>query len=203
MSNINYRKSIYNKRNAIIATAALALLVFLIGLFIVYRNHTASDTQLKIVHLSSLHPTYESAESMLASNDAALVAEAVVVDDGQVIASPRSGDGSVPPRVSTVYKVELGKIIKGHVDGKMVSISLMGGIVDKANYVAEGVPKLHRGDRVVFFASRGDDGKYYPLSGSTAIARINDSGQAVFTDETISGESRSLTIQNLEKMTKE
>ena len=197
MSNINHRKSVYHKRNIAIVFVALAIFILSIGLLVIHRHYTTSDTQPKIVHLSTLHPTYESTESMLLSNDAVLVAEAVVADDGRVIASLRSGDNSAPPRVSTVYQVELGKIIKGRVDSKTVIISLMGGVVDKTSYVMEGVPKLHKGDRVVFFASRGDDGKYYPLSGSTAISVIDNSGKYHFSGATISGEKRSITTPKI------
>lgn len=202
MSDTNHRKSAYHKRNITMMFVILGLFSLSSGLLVVYRNYTRSDAQLKTVHLSSLHPTYESTESMLLSSDAALIVEAVVADDGKVTASPRSGDNSAPPRVSTVYQVEVEKIIKGHIDSKTVTISLMGGIFDNTNYIKEGVPKLRKGDRIVCFASRGDDGKYYPLSGSTAIAQIDNAGRFTLTSSTISGEKRSSTVQGLEVFAK-
>lgn len=199
MSNAGHCKRTYHNRN-VIAVSVLLFFIVLIGLLVAYRNYARDGAYLQTVTLSSLHPTYESAESMLLSNDASLVAEAVVEDDGKVVSSPRSGDSSAPPRVSTIYQVKLEKIIKGNVDSKVVTLSLMGGIAEQTNYVMEGVPRLKKGDRVVFFASHGDDGKYYPLSGSTAIALTDSSGNFSLTDATISGERRSFTVQDLGKL---
>ena len=176
------------------------VVIMLIGLLVIYRNYARNDAYSQTVNLSTLHPVYESVGSMLLSDDASLVAEAVVADNGKVVSSPRSGDNSVPPRVNTIYQVKLEKIIKGNVDSRVVALSLMGGIAEETNYILEGVPKLKKGDRVVFFASRGEDGKYYPLSGSTAVALVDGSGNFSLTDATISGEKRIFTVQDLEKL---
>lgn len=195
-----YRK--WHKKTLVGATILLATLVTLLYFAIHYKTKTQVDTPTQIVKMSTLHPTYDSVEAMIKAEDASLAAEAVVIDEGKVRSTRDVADENVPPDVHTDYRVRLTKVIKGDVDSREVVITLMGGVVDRTNYVMEGVPRLHKGDRILVVAYHGSDGKYYPLSGSTAVSVIDNAGNYRFSGATISGEKRSLTIQDLEKAAK-
>jgi len=142
---------------------------------------------------------------MINAKETSLAAEAVVIDNGTVRSIRDVADKNVPPDIHTDYKIRLTRIIKGNADNKEATIALMGGIEDKTNYVIEGVPALKKGDRILVFASHGRDGKYYPLSGGTAIAVRDDKGRYSLTKETVAGSDdneRSFTADSLRSMVK-
>lgn len=196
-----YRK--WHKKTLVVATVLLATLVALLFLILYYKPYTQVNEPMRIIKMSTLHPVYGSMEEMMQAKDASLAAEAVVIDEGKVRSTRDVADENVPPDVHTDYRVRLTKVIKGDVDSREVVITLMGGVVDRTNYVMEGVPRLHKGDHILVVAYHGSDGKYYPLSGSTAVSVIDNAGNYRFSGATISGEKRSFTARDLEKAVKE
>ena len=195
--NINKKKckrnSVQKKEIIISAAALLPAIAVMLYLALFHRADIQKNPPAQTVQASALHPVYRSVESMVNTKDASLVAEGVVVDDGTVRSSRDTADENVPPNVHTDYRVKLTRIVKKNADVRTVVITLMG----DANYMVEGVPTLKRGDRIVMFASYGDDGKYYPLSGGAAIAFRDSSGKFNLSDEVISGQKRSFTIDEL------
>ena len=195
--NINKKKckrnSVQKKEIIISAAALLPAIAVMLYLALFHRAGIQKNPPAQTVQASALHPVYRSVESMVNTKDASLVAEGVVIDDGTVRSSRDTADENVPPNVHTDYRVKLTRIVKKNADVRTVVITLMG----DANYMVEGVPTLKRGDRIVMFASYGDDGKYYPLSGGAAIAFRDSSGKFNLSDEVISGQKRSFTIDEL------
>ena len=199
--NINKKKrkrsSVQKKEIIISAAALLPAIAVMLYLALFHRAGIQKNPPAQTVQASALHLVYRSVESMVNTKDASLVAEGVVIDDGTVRSSRDTADENVPPNVHTDYRVKLTRIVKKNADARTVVITLMGGAAGDANYVVEGVPTLKRGDRIVMFASYGDDGKYYPLSGGAAIAFRDSSGKFNLSDEVISGQKRSFTIDEL------
>ncbi len=195
--NINKKKckrnSVQKKEIIISAAALLPAIAVMLYLALFHRADIQKNPPAQTVQASALHPVYRSVESIVNTKDASLVAEGVVIDDGTVRSSRDTADENVPPNVHTDYRVKLTRIVKKNADVRTVVITLMG----DANYMVEGVPTLKRGDRIVMFASYGDDGKYYPLSGGAAIAFRDSSGKFNLSDEVISGQKRSFTIDEL------
>lgn len=191
------KHSLVSRKIIFVTLALLVMLAALCCLAVYYEAHNRTITPMQTVKMSTFHPRYESVEAMMQAKDASLAAEAVVIDEGKVRSTRDVADENVPPDVHTDYRVRLTKVIKGDVDSREVVITLMGGVVDRTNYVMEGVPRLHKGDRILVVAYHGSDGKYYPLSGSTALSVIDHAGNYHFTSATISGEKRSFTIEEL------
>ena len=205
--NNRHGDSLVNKKKASILMIAVLLLAVTIVLYLIsfYQVNTRKNTPMRTVQMSTMHPVYGSVESMINAKETSLVAEAVVMDNGTVRSVRDVADENVPPDVHTDYVIELTRVIKGDARVKSATIALMGGIEDKTNYVIEGVPALKKGDRILVFASHGRDGKYYPLSGGTAIAVRDDKGRYSLTKETVAGNGdndRSFTADSLESMVK-
>lgn len=205
--NNRHGDSLVNKKKASILMIAALLLAVTIVLYLIsfYQVNTRKNMPMRTVQMSTMHPVYGSVESMINAKETSLVAEAVVMDNGTVRSVRDVADENVPPDVHTDYVIELTRVIKGDARVKSATIALMGGIEDKTNYVIEGVPALKKGDRILVFASHGRDGKYYPLSGGTAIAVRDDKGRYSLTKETVAGNGdndRSFTADSLESMVK-
>lgn len=144
----------------------------------------------KIIQPATLHPVYGSIQELVASPDATLVAEAVVADGGRAISRRTHDDSAVPPEVRTEYALKVEQIMKGDAGHRRVTISLLGGKTRDVWSVREGVPELKRGDRIVLVAFLGNDGKYYPLSGGTAIALQQSDASFWFPETVIQGGQR-------------
>lgn len=205
--NNRHGDSLVNKKKASILMIAVLLLAVTIVLYLIsfYQVNTRKNMPMRTVQMSTMHPVYGSVESMINAKETSLVAEAVVMDNGTVRSVRDVADENVPPDVHTDYVIELTRVIKGDARVKSATIALMGGAVNGTNYVLEGVPTLKKGDHILVFASRGRDGKYYPLSGGTAIAKYSGRGQYSLTRETIAGNGdndRSFTADSLRSMVK-
>ena len=193
------------KKTLVLMALSLLLTAVVLSIIILNQANINEVKSVRTVQMSTTHPVYRSVESMINAKETSLVAEAVVMDNGTVRSVRDVADENVPPDVHTDYVIELTRVIKGDARVKSATIALMGGIEDKTNYVIEGVPALKKGDRILVFASHGRDGKYYPLSGGTAIAKYSGRGQYSLTKETIAGNGdndRSFTADSLESMVK-
>ena len=196
------RNKSYNKK-MLFFLAVLSLTVLTISLCLVsyYKSNNQVNVATRTVNISTFHSIYYSVEEMVGvmmrAEDISLIAEAVVIDNGAVRSVRDVSDESVPPDVHTDYKIRIINLMKGEAGVKEVTIALMGGVVDGVSYEIEGAPSIKKGDRIVVFAYHGRDGRYYPLSGSTAIALIDRSGNYNLTGLTIAGKKRSFTIQDL------
>ena len=202
-----YNLNLTSRKKTLVLMALSLLLTAAVVLSIIILNQANINEvkSVRTVQMSTTHPVYRSVESMINAKETSLAAEAVVIDNGTVRSIRDVADKNVPPDIHTDYKIRLTRIIKGNADNKEATIALMGGIEDKTNYVIEGVPALKKGDRILVFASHGRDGKYYPLSGGTAIAVRDDKGRYSLTKETIAGNGdndRSFTADSLESMVK-
>ncbi len=202
-----YNLNLTSRKKTLVLMALSLLLTAAVVLSIIILNQANINEvkSVRTVQMSTTHPVYRSVESMINAKETSLAAEAVVIDNGTVRSIRDVADKNIPPDIHTDYKIRLTRIIKGNADNKEATIALMGGIEDKTNYVIEGVPALKKGDRILVFASHGRDGKYYPLSGGTAIAKYSGRGQYSLTKETIAGNGdndRSFTADSLESMVK-
>ena len=193
------------KKTLVLMALSLLLTAVVLSIIILNQANINEVKSVRTVQMSTTHPVYRSVESMINAKETSLVAEAVVMDNGTVRSVRDVADENVPPDVHTDYVIELTRVIKGDARVKSATIALMGGAVNGTNYVLEGVPTLKKGDHILVFASRGRDGKYYPLSGGTAIAKYSGRGQYSLTRETIAGNGdndRSFTADSLESMVK-
>lgn len=202
-----YNLNLTSRKKTLVLMALSLLLTAVVVLSIIILNQANINEvkSVRTVQMSTMHPVYGSVESMINAKETSLAAEAVVIDNGTVRSIRDVADKNVPPDIHTDYKIRLTRIIKGNADNKEATIALMGGAVNGTNYVLEGVPTLKKGDHILVFASRGRDGKYYPLSGGTAIAKYSGRGQYSLTKETIAGNGdndRSFTADSLESMVK-
>lgn len=177
----------------------LALLVAVIARSVQSEDKSgAADT----VQLSALHPTYSSVDDITSSPEAAFVGQAVVLDEGTVRSNKIPGDpAEAPPEVHTDYTLQVTSLIHGKDTSPQITIAVMGGVVEGKRYTYEGVPQLKKGDTIIVFASLGNDGKYYPLAGSTAIATQQQEGKSTFTlsEATIPSGKTTFSEQDLRK----
>lgn len=157
----------------------------------------------RMVKLSPLYRTYASVNELMTAPDASFVGRVVILDDGTVRSRKIPGAPlEAPPEVNTDYRVRVESVIKGSDVPSQAVIALMGGTVQDTRYVYEFVPRLHKGDSVIVFALKGeDDGKYYPLAGSTAVAlqQKDDRSKYRLGDETLNTGALIFTEQDLIK----
>jgi hypothetical protein len=91
---------------------------------------------------------------------------------------------ALPALPHTDFLVLVGKSIKGSISsGSQITVTLAGGITDTGPVTVDGVPTLPFGTNLLFFLNAGNDGKYYPLAGGSAIAAETTSGQFVLPDD--------------------
>lgn len=156
-------------------------------------------SEMQTVHLEPFYKSYESIEELMAESDLKLAATGTVTSLKEVTKQDRSYPA--PPIVNSDFLISIDTVVTGEIAGD-ITLSVSGGVADDDKvYVSEGVPDLTVGDRILFFASLGDDGKYYPLAGSTAIAFRNDDSSYTVSEHTVTGNAdRTTTIEQLQKM---
>lgn len=181
--------TVTNRKSALWVLIAVSLLLA-VSVFAATYNRSSRDEvgNIEIVPISLDHKTYGNALEL--KEDSHTVLAGVVVDDGITKrgASPgRSGDGKeIPGIVRTEYSVKVDKLYKGDTDeGKTIAVVLTGGTIDGQKYEIEGIPQLVKGEEMLMYLSKGEDGKYYPMSGSTAIAVQKADGSYSLGEDTI------------------
>lgn len=149
-------------------------------------DNPGSISVAKSVELTPLYPSYKSFDAMLDSKELSLIAKVIVVDNGVSISKKiESGLDIETNSVTTEYKVNIKRVFRGDEASKDVVVSFMGGVSNGTRYYVDGVPSLKKGDEIVIFASVGDDGKYYPLSASTAVAIKDQNGKFILSNHAI------------------
>ncbi|MBX6334950.1 hypothetical protein IRY61_06470 [Candidatus Saccharibacteria bacterium] len=152
---------------AIVATAALAVIIFAVFVIMPDERHTASRVQ----KINLDHKTYSNLKEL--EDDADVIIRGTVFDAGKTLAGAplRSEDGrEVPGIPTTEFQVAVKKIYKGIVTDDQVTVVLTGGTLEGTRYEAEGMPWLVKHSDTIMYLHLGDDGKYYPLAGGAAIA---------------------------------
>ena len=84
-------------------------------------------------------------------------------DQATLVASVRivsRGPGPATGPIMTDYQVEVEEIIKGEIVGDDVVVRVLGGTRNEVEFVAFGVPRFRRGERVVLFLEPRPDGTY-------------------------------------------
>lgn len=149
-------------------------------------DNPGSISVAKSIELTPLYPSYESIDAMFDSKELSIVAKVVVIDNGVSISKKvESGLDIETNSVTTEYRVSIKRIFKGDEAAKDVTVSFMGGVSNGTRYYVDGVPTLKKGDEIIIFASVGDDGKYYPLSASTAVAIKDQNGKFILSNHAI------------------
>jgi hypothetical protein len=91
---------------------------------------------------------------------------------------PPNADKNIIPLINSNYVVSVTKSTND-VSEKRITVVLPGGALDGISVDAEGIPTLQVGHEYVFFlGNKFTDGLYYPLSGGSAIAHL-DNGKFV------------------------
>ncbi|PID33320.1 hypothetical protein CR969_01380 [Candidatus Saccharibacteria bacterium] len=148
------------------------------------------------VAVEALHPTYDSVEQVLGEKDLKFVGKVIISDNGTSVIS-KVNKYSDETTVNTEYKAKVKTVLKGKNVKDSIVLSFLGGIDGKTRYAVEGIPQLKKGDVVMVFASLGGDGKYYPLSGGTAVAIQKPDGKFELTKYTINKGSTPITEAGL------
>lgn len=175
-----------DSKSALFVILALFIVVAAFTVY-TYTKQSKNDTAaIQTMELSTLHPKYTSVDELIAAKDATFVGRGIVLDNGTVRSKVVSKAPGAPPEVNTDYKLDVQSVIKGDNIPSEITISLLGGTVEDKNYVYESfIPQLKKGDTVMVFALLGDDGKYYPLAGSTAIAVQKEDGSFSLGEDTL------------------
>lgn len=146
------------------------------------------DEGLKKVAISLDHRTYTNTEEL--GGDSEVILLGSVRDEGKTSQDPSVGtsvDGEpIPGLVKTSFSVRVDKLLKGHAD-PAITVVLPGGTVGDMEYVVENTPWLSQGDSVIMYLVKGEDGRYHPLAGGSAIAVKNSAGKYTL-PEAVSGE---------------
>jgi len=136
-----------------------------------YQPPTNQGDAKKTVGISLDHKTYGTTRDL--REDSTVVLIGTVLDEGTTKESPSSaisGDGMpAPGLVKTYFPVRVDKILKGEAD-TTITVVLTGGVVNDTKYIAEGIPWPSRNNSVIMYLIKGEDGKYYPLAGGSALA---------------------------------
>ncbi|PID32801.1 hypothetical protein CR956_00530 [Candidatus Saccharibacteria bacterium] len=156
----------------------------------------------KTIEMITDYPTYDSVEQMLKEKDLKFVGKVVISDNGMTVVRKINKDSN-DTMVDTEYKARVETVIKGKNIKDNIVLSFVGGIDSSTRYVTEGVPQLKKDDVIIVFASLGGDGKYYPLSGSTAIAVQKSYGRFEMSKHTLNKGSFTFTEKSLEHSVKQ
>lgn len=158
-----------NKVTITIMSAIVVICVVALVITLNLNKQTSTQPVTKTSEISTFHPTYSSTREMLKDEALDAVFTGTILNDGKPFIEKR--ESPAPPFVNTEYEVRASKVIKGDKLGDEVTISVIGGIYEDTRYYIDGEQSLSKGDKVIVFASKGDDGKYYPLSAGTAVAK--------------------------------
>lgn len=188
----------------ILAAALLIVVMMGVAAYVISSKQTKESAVVeptRTVSLSTFHPTYASLAELVAASDTSFAGQAVVLDEGVARSERFENDPpQAPPQVHTDFKLKVKSVVKGEGVPSEITVAMMGGTVDDTRYVYEGsVPKLKKGDVVMVFAFLGNDGKYYPLSGSTAVAVQRGDGRFTLTKDTINTGEITFTEADLKK----
>lgn len=182
----NYTSNLKNPKSVLFVMLVLLLVVGSFAAY-AYAQQSKNDTvAIRTIKLSTLHPKYDSVDELIAAENATFVGRGVVLDNGTVRSKVVSRTPGAPPEVSTDYKLDVQSVVKGDDTLSEITVSLLGGTVKNERYAYESfIPELKKGDIVIVFALLGDDGKYYPLAGSTAIAVQKEDGSFSLGEDTL------------------
>lgn len=182
----NHTSKLANKKSALLIIVVVFVgVATAIGIMLMQPKPEVAVT--RTVEFSALHPTYTSIKQLISADDVAYVGQATLLDDGTVRSDKVSDEPDEgPPMVETDYTLAVKSIIKGKNIPSKITISVMGGVVGDTRYLVVDIPKLHKGDNVIVFASLGRDGKYYPLAGGSAIAIQDGSSKYSLSADVIS-----------------
>jgi hypothetical protein len=162
-----------------IAAAVAAVAAAVAGLTFAAAGPDRPNPTVIAVHLD--HQTYADEQSMRA--DADLVVAGRVVGVGTV--------SRLEPVPLTDFRVAVDSVYKGTAT-ETITVAMTGGDTAATRYVVHGVPALQSGHRYLFYLHRGDDGRFYPLAGSSAVG-AEAAGSFEFSTE-VTGADRGLRL---------
>lgn len=143
------------------------------------KTTTIPDDNLSRVAISLDYKTYKNLNDLEEDSDTIILG--TVVDSGTTIQGSPIGvspDGQpVPGLVKTVFSVRVERVLRGGAESD-ISIVLPGGVIGDTRFIAEDIPWIAKGVRAIMYLTEGDDGKYHPLAGGSAIAQ-NQSGKFI------------------------
>lgn len=167
----------------------IAACVAVVVLFMVNKQEKSNTTlsnnnYSKTVSFEVDHKTFNTAAELRKESNVVVLGS--VLDNGSTKEEPSvgtSGDGQpAPGLVNTDFSVRVDKSLKGNAaKGATITVVLTGGIANDTKYTSEGMPWLSKGDSVIMYLSKGEDGKYYPLAGGAAIASKKADRSNMFT----------------------
>lgn len=189
------------KKYKIIPMIIAALVaVAILAIYINAQTEIIKPDATRTMESSTLHPTYTSIDEMMKDPELSFVGRAIVADDGKVRSQiVPNAPTEAPPIVHTDYRLKVESVIFGQNIPNKITISVMGGQVEETRYLYENIPDLKKGDTVIVFALLGDDGKYYPLSGDTAVAIQKDDSHFTLSEGTINTGPVTFTERDVRK----
>jgi hypothetical protein len=191
--------TIGNKRAAFIVAAMVATAAVVVAFVSVGQSRSRENGTTQI-HLHADHMSYDGLNNLVGAADAVFVGTVTATQPGTSIPAPPNPAGETQADIpQTDLSVHVDASEKGALaPGQTVTVTITGGAGPGGeNIELEGVPPTTTGGQYVFFVIRGDDGKFYPLAGGSAIATKNSNGSFLLSGATTGGEPLTFTTTQL------
>jgi hypothetical protein len=154
-----------------------------------------------VVTLHTDHPTYQGLNNLSGGSETVIRGTVLGAQAGDTIPFPDDPTGPRTPIPQTDYTVRVEQTHKGTVRvGQTIKVVLAGGLSGSQQFEQEGVPVLTANTQYVFFLLNGDDTKFYPLAGGSAVATKNADGSFTLSAETTGSDPLSFTQAQLSKV---